>query len=634
METHTRSPRELFEGKEHYEIPAFQRPYVWSEEEQWAPLWDDVRRVAESVVEAKVYDPDANPEIQHFMGAVVYESKRPIAGDVTRHEVIDGQQRMTTIQILLDAVQEVIQRRNHAEQSEALEELIINAGARFKSKKERFKLWPSQADRKAFEYAMDAPDEALVEHRIIDAHNFFLGEAEEWILGVADEDGLVPPGNEALRVEALSSTLQYRLVLVAIDLTGHDDAQLIFETLNDRGTPLLKADLIKNWIFRKGEQIKADVSRWADDLWAEFDGEWWRTEVRQGRLTRSRIDTFLHYWLTMRRQDEIKADQVFRVFTEYADPYMENVDGAERLLNELRRDADTFHNFSELESDKPEGRFYSRVIERLDMAATTPVFLWMLSPNHGIEPVQRRIALEALESWAIRRMLLRLTSKDVNKFAIVILKMLDTCEKQQVGDKLVEFLSNQTAETRKWPTCSEMKDILPEQRVYGFIRQDRLRVIFSAVEQHLRTKNSKYEAVSLPVKLEIEHLMPQGWRTHWDPEPKLDLESAQERDRLVNSLGNLTLVTKSLNGSLSNRPWTDQAATGLREGGEPGAGKHRLLDSYSLLILNKEILVNHPQEWNDENIKARSITLIENICEVWKHPESEILMANQAQSTF
>ncbi|MGB8021436.1 MAG: DUF262 domain-containing protein, partial [Candidatus Nanopelagicales bacterium] len=102
MEAHTRSPRELFEGKEHYEIPAFQRPYVWNEEDQWAPLWDDVKRVSEAYVSSKESDPDGEVAVQHFLGAVVYESKKPIAGDVTRHHVIDGQQRMTTLQVLLD----------------------------------------------------------------------------------------------------------------------------------------------------------------------------------------------------------------------------------------------------------------------------------------------------------------------------------------------------------------------------------------------------------------------------------------------------------------------------------------------------------------------------------------------------
>ncbi|QXQ11305.1 DUF262 domain-containing protein [Paeniglutamicibacter sp. Y32M11] len=284
MESHTRSPRELFEGKEHYEIPAFQRPYVWNEEDQWAPLWDDVLRVAEGFVVAKLEDEDADPEGQHFLGAVVYESKKPVAGDVTRHDVIDGQQRMTTIQILLDSVHEVVSARGHDDLAESLEELIINGSPRFKGKKERFKLWPSQADRKAFEFAMDSSGDWTGEHRIIEAHRFFLNEAERWISGEPDEDEKFPPGDEILRVEGLSSTLQDRLLLVAIDLTGHDDAQLIFETLNDRGTPLLKADLIKNWIFREGEKLKADVNRWADEVWAEFDGVWWREEISQGRL--------------------------------------------------------------------------------------------------------------------------------------------------------------------------------------------------------------------------------------------------------------------------------------------------------------------------------------------------------------
>ena len=101
MEAHERTPRALFEGKEHYEIPAFQRPYVWNEENQWAPLWEDVVHVAESYVMAK--EAGTEPKIsQHFLGAVVYETKPPITGDVTRHEVIDGQQRMTTLQLLLD----------------------------------------------------------------------------------------------------------------------------------------------------------------------------------------------------------------------------------------------------------------------------------------------------------------------------------------------------------------------------------------------------------------------------------------------------------------------------------------------------------------------------------------------------
>ncbi|MGW5365980.1 DUF262 domain-containing protein [Actinopolymorpha pittospori] len=629
MEAHTRSPRELFEGKEHYEIPAFQRPYVWNEEDQWAPLWSDVTRVAETYVRARESDRDVEVDAHHFLGAVVYESMRPTAGDVTRHHVIDGQQRMTTIQLLLDAVQDVVVGLGHDDQAESLEELILNLSPRFKGKRERFKLWPSQADRKAFEEAMDRTGPAASDHQISKAHRFFRDEAERWIVGKPDEGGAVPPGSEELRVEALSSTLQDRLILVAIDLTGHDDAQLIFETLNDRGTPLLKADLIKNWLFRRGEQLKADVDGWAETRWAEFDSAWWREEIRQGRLMRSRIDIFVQYWLTMRRQDEVKAEDTFRVFVQYAEPLLSSAANAEQLVAELRRDADTYRSFAQLDISTAQGSFHKRVIEKLELAATTPAFLWLVSDNHAVPPKQVKAALRALESWAIRRTLLGLTTKDVNRFVVAILKLLDSADPSSVGDAMYAFLSEQTAETRVWPADARMTRDLPNRPLYGNVRRDRLWTVLAAIEQHLRAQDAKYEAVQLPSALQIEHVMPRGWRSHWDTDPKLNLEAAAERDRRVDTLGNLTLVTQSLNGSLSNRPWTDREAEvlGLMEGGRPGTGKRALLDQFSLLVLNKELLSGHPDEWTDADIEQRSVAMVEALCAIWPGPSLELQTA-------
>lgn len=629
MEAHTRSPRELFEGKEHYEIPSFQRPYVWNEEDQWAPLWSDVTRVAETYVQAREADPDGEVEAHHFLGAVVYESMRPNAGDVTRHHVIDGQQRMTTIQLLLDAVQEVVVGRGHENQAESLEELILNLSPRFQGKRERFKLWPSQADRKAFEEAMDPTGPSTSDHQISRAHRFFRAEAERWIIGKPDEDGAVPPGSEELRVEALSSTLQDRLVLVAIDLTGHDDSQLIFETLNDRGTPLLKADLIKNWLFRRGEQLKVDVDSWAETRWAEFDTSWWREEIRQGRLMRSRIDIFVQYWLTMRRQEEVKTEDTFRVFVQYAEPLLNSATGAEKLVTELRSDADTYRSFAQLDVSTPQGSFYKRVVEKLELAATTPAFLWLVSDNHAVPAEQVALALSALESWAIRRTLLGLTTKDVNRFVVAILKLLDSSPPEMVGNALHAFLSEQTAETRVWPSDARMRKELPNRWLYGNVRRDRLWTVLGAIEQHLREQDRKYEAVQLPSALQIEHVMPRGWRTYWDTDPKLDHDAAAERDRRVNTLGNLTLVTQSLNGSLSNRPWTDAEAhgLGLTEGGRPGTGKRTLLDQFSLLVLNKELLSGHPDTWTDADIEQRSVQMVEVLCVVWPGPSVELQTA-------
>src|SRR5215213_9425858 len=120
MKADALNPRNLFDGNVHYEIPVFQRPYVWDEENQWAPLWDDIRRVAEKVIAAGEESEALKQVGGHFLGAVVYESKPPVVGDVTRHLVIDGQQRTTTLQVLIDAVQQVIAERGHELMAEDL----------------------------------------------------------------------------------------------------------------------------------------------------------------------------------------------------------------------------------------------------------------------------------------------------------------------------------------------------------------------------------------------------------------------------------------------------------------------------------------------------------------------------------
>lgn len=174
---------ELFEGRKHYVIPAYQRPYVWNEEDQWAPLWDDIVRVSESHVRSS-----PKQFASHFLGAVVFELINAGSAAITELDVIDGQQRLTTLQLLLDAVQEVLATNGHAEEAERLEELILNKQAIYKGKVQRFKLWPSQANRAEFAHAMD-PSEPTPEAvgQIQGAHDFFKEESKRWLLEVGAE---------------------------------------------------------------------------------------------------------------------------------------------------------------------------------------------------------------------------------------------------------------------------------------------------------------------------------------------------------------------------------------------------------------------------------------------------------------
>ena len=609
-------PKALFDSAVHYEIPVFQRPYVWSEVDQWAPLWEDVQRVTHKVLAAGD-DPDLVERVGgHFLGAIVFKSKPPSSGDVTRHSVIDGQQRTTTLQLLLDAAQKVFETLGHVDDAEALNELTFNSAKRFRSTPARFKLWPSRLDRDVFAAVMDAADTtAFGDHRIVQAHNFFKVEILEWITAA----NIDVKGDQPERVRALTDVLQSRLYVVAINLSGHDDSQLIFETLNDRGTPLLKADLIKNWVFQQGEQLRADIEDWPEKFWSEFDDEWWREEVAQGRHLRSRIDTFLQYWLTMRTRDEVLTDDTFSRFVEYAAALMTTAITAEGLLNELLLDARKYRTLAQQPSDTAAGRFHRTVVREFELAATTPLLLWIISDNHKIPEDQIEIALSALESWVIRRTLLRYTMKDVNKTMVSILSMFDKDGANEIGTLVRGFLTVQTADARLWPADDEMIERVPELRMYANIRQNRLRLVLERIEKLLRTK--RHENVSINEPLQIEHVMPQKWRTNWDDQPPLEEAATRRRDSLVNTLGNLTLVTQGLNGSLSNRPWTDSEAQVVAPTGkEAGRGKRSMLNKFSVLVLNKDIIDTHVDTWTEADIKKRSIELAKNVCEVWPGP--------------
>lgn len=623
------NPKDLFEGRKHFEIPPFQRPYVWNEEDQWAPLWDDIIRVSESHLRD-----EGQPVRAHFLGAIVFQLNQATSAGLTTHEVIDGQQRLTTIQVLLHAVRAVLAERGHESEAQLLEELTRNSQPEFAKTEGRFKLWPSQADRQPFTAVMDGATYTKDEgHPLFLADRFFRAEAGRWLAGSPADGGEVPPGTEAQRAHQLSETLAGRLMLVAIDLSNDDDAQLVFETLNDRGTPLLKADLIKNWVFQQGKKLGADIDEWSRVLWDDFDTEWWREEIAQGRLNRSRVDIFLQYWLTMRTLDEVKSELVFRLFTEYADRHMTSAEGAERFLRELRADADTYRGIAELDRSTSAGQFRAQVIEAMELAATMPVFLWFISRNHHVPDGQVQIGLGALESWVTRRTLLRLTSKDVNRFMVAVLKDLVQVDPSVAGEKLRTFLSTQTADSRYWPSDSQMIAELPDKKLYGAMKQSRITGVLGAVEARLRAASTKHEDVAMPSGLSLEHIMPRGWRTFWDARPPLDPQKAAKRDAVIHTIGNLTLTTSSLNSSLSNRPWRDEEASTLKEGGQAGKGKRSLLSMYSLLVLNKLIVDEKQKHWSETDIEERGAQLTRLVVEAWPGPlavPSEPAAGNEA----
>lgn len=617
MKAQARTPRDLFDTTVCYVVPPFQRPYVWTERDQWQSLWDDIRRVTVAVLNGRG-EPQDNELPGHFLGAVVVKQLRHEPGEPSRFSVIDGQQRLTTLQLILDSAQRVMAREDYHSMAESVHELVVNGADRFRGTPKRFKLWPSRIDREAFEQAMDddtAVPPELEDDRIVCAHRFFITEMSRWATS-DQEDAIDYSPREKL--SALAEVLQQHLWIVVIRLSASDEDQLIFETLNDRGTPLLAADLIKNYVFQRCDEIGIDVDSWGEQYWGDFDADWWREEIAQGRLFRSRIDIFLQYWLTMRVKDEIPADRVFTRFQEHANILLRDMSSAEEFLSRLRSDADTYRDFAEFDPNSAQGRFYVQVVEALELGAFIPLFLWIITSANPVSPEQADRALGAVESWAVRRTLLRRTMKDVNRMVVTLLRELDKHPASQVGDMTIEFLRSQTADARIWPTDDVLMSRLPDVKAYGNIKQQRLRAILSRVELQLRSQ--LHEDVSLPSKLDIEHVMPQGWRRYWSDGILDDLEACIRRDHVINTIGNLTMVTESLNRALSNRPWTDEDADNIPGTGQhKGLGKRSLLNQHSVLVLNRHIVDGHLDAWTEADIQERSASLASAIASAWPY---------------
>lgn len=619
MKANTHTPADIFGNLIRYVVPLYQRPYVWDKESQWQPLWDDVSALAGRVLETPaVYGaPDVVP---HFLGAIVIDHLPGPVTHIQARSVIDGQQRLTTLQLLLDAAQAVTAKHGRAIDAEALRAVVENNVALATEPDHVFKVWPTDRDQDAYRAAMRdnlKPSGELANARIAQCHAFFESAVREW---ARVEDA---PVEAVERLAALTVTLRDKLRVVVIDLEPGDNAQVIFETLNHRGAPLLAADLVKNLLFQVANAQGLDVDHLYKSYWRELDGDYWRQMVAQGRLFRPRADVFMHRWLVMKLQRDVPTD---RVFTEFRD-HVVNSPGVDiaAVFEQIATDAAVHRSWESLPETSVPGRFYYRVLQALDTQVVAPVFLWLTRHDETQMPhAERDRALGAIESWLVRRALVRATSKDYNNAMIDLLKALERDGPDSAGTSVERFLAGQSAESRYWPDDARLQTALAGDRLYKTMTRPRLRMVLEALEDDARGPLG--EGQSAPRGLTIEHVMPVAWREHWGADLQGDEVAGLRRDDIVHTIGNLTLVNGKLNPTLSNRPWTDSEAV---QRGLGTKGKRDYLLQHSQLKLNAALVYEHPDVWSEDDIRARTVAAVGRLTSIWPCPED----AEQSQST-
>lgn len=597
MKADTLSLKALFQKDVRYVIPTFQRPYVWGQEQQWEPLWDDVRNAAERYLDEldAAGDDRALAEARtgsHFMGAVVVQQRPNAAAELETRDVIDGQQRLTTMQLLADAAQQVFTDAGFGPEARRLLRIVHNTYA---EGDQEFKLWPTRLDRDAFRAAMRGSDDVVdfEASPIVQAHAFFRLQIREWIAAAPDDV------ERSRRVHGLETVLFALLELVVIDLAASDDAALIFETLNARGTPLLASDLVKNFVLQEATRIGLDGDALHRDHWQRLEEGWWREEVRQGRVLRPRLDAFLGYWLTMRTASEVQVHEVFPRFREYIEssgqPITDVVADIVRVAAEYRK-LETGDAASDLQT-------FLRRWQILEAGVAMPVLLWLFSlGTDTLGTGARARCLTALESFLVRRTVCRLTTKDYNKLFLELLGRLHRAD-AGVDDVLVGYLASQQADARQWPDDPQLAAAFVELPLYRLLTRSRLRMVLEGIEDALRGPFAETRYVT-PGSLTIEHIMPRSWEKHWTLANGSDPVAARaERERLLHSIGNLTLITGKLNTSQSNGPWETKRAA---------------LDAHSVLYLNKRLLTAYGERsWDEVGIRERGRALAAQASTIW-----------------
>lgn len=487
----------IIEGAKQYVIPLFQRPYSWGRKE-WELLWNDLVELSEM----------ERPR-NHFLGSIVTMQTVSVPEGVPKFLLIDGQQRLTTIFILLALI-----RDRAGEEGELADEinntLLVNP---YKKGTDRFKLLPTQLDREGFE-AIIHRERPIPEGNMAQAYDYFSKKAQA---GGVD-------------ARALKKVVTGSLSMVSIVLGADDNPYLVFESLNAKGLPLTQSDLIRNFFFMRIHPESHD----------EIYGRFW--EPMQVALKENLTEFIRHY--LMKGGSLVRQNDVYFALKEQV-----GQGDALEHLRELSRYAVHYGKLLDPANEAdPSNR---RALERLQKLEVTTAFPFLL--NCFEEQQAGRLStselveiLQIVENYVIRRFVCGVPTNQLNK----IFPPLFGQAMMAGQGSFIEGLKR-SLQTKGYPKDVEFRSRLADAKLYGGDRAKRGKLILERLETH----HGHREQVNLDGST-VEHVMPQTLTEEWQSHLGADWDVTHEL--LLHTLGNLTLT--GYNSPLSNEPFAAKKA--------------------------------------------------------------------------
>ncbi|QGU07042.1 Methylated-DNA--protein-cysteine methyltransferase [Corynebacterium occultum] len=553
--------QELLEGTKQYLVPLYQRPYQWGKS-QLEQLWGDIVELTEDRAEGY--------RSTHFIGSLVLAPPpASLAGGVTTFLVVDGQQRLTTLSLLLAAIRDHIDDQNPGENAgeEIKNRFLVN---QYKKGRDHIKLVPTQADRSSFNAVIKRLPDSGGQDTIGTAYRFFRSQ-----LTMFDDPDI------AEDIQTLQEAVIEGLALVSISTHPDDNVHRIFQSLNNTGLKLTQGDLLRNYIFMRLPESDEEA----------YERYW---HPLQEKLDNDQIEQL--FWIDLAKDNPtVKVSDTF-IFQQRRLDHLTTEAEIHAELSRLNQLASLYQLIlhPELEGN-PQIRLRLRRLK--EWAATTPHPLVLELLHHRAvgnaadEELAR--ALLTVESYLIRRLLVGRPTQGLNRIFRTAVSIVTG--EEPIDKQVSRFLSTGQ---RHFTADDELHSAIMNNPFYRSGRANHRHAFLRWLEEEFGSQ----EPVDTS-KLTIEHVMPQTLTPEWRSAleaacPGQDIEEVH--DLTQHTLGNLTLT--GYNSSLSNHSFDWKRAEMLKSGVRLSAS------------------IAEQKQWGPDQIHTRAEQLAEIIINAWPGP--------------
>ena len=562
-----------------YRVPIYQRHYVWNEN-NWNHLWTDIRE--------KI---NGRRRQQHFTGVIVI---RVTDEEPEMKVIVDGQQRLTTFQIILCAIRDVCTDAGYDKIAGSANRLIRNASIGDLEPIEQFKLLPTiGSDLQAFR-PIAAGNAENSSGRIHEAYTYFKKAIEDY---VGDID----------QIAKLFRIFVREFNVVQLVLDSEHEAAKIFESLNGRGRTLTAFDHLRNNVFLRAGRAR-DVLY--ESHWHHFNDDpyWFSDRV---------LDPFLTNFLKAKLPQKDFDDQP-SLFDLYQQDYRKalreslnlNEDHPELIEREFKELERYSHVYAEIANCSDPGNslwFYQFLATEFETTSWHPLILFLKSEQTdlGISDKDLKLTFRILESYIIRCMLCY-GPKSIHRENHLVSLI------REQGVSIQKILTHLKGDNRikSWPTDEQVESALNE----GGRKNAKLiqYILFKIEREVMRDPNYRDSELENFENLDREHVMPQSWETAkgWKVNSE-NHEKRLDRKNSLHSIGNLTLLHQEVNKNLvADLPFSDEKRI---------SDKKRIYRKYSTLKITDEIREHN--DWDVGQIGKRAEDMYERFCKLWPSAE-------------